>query len=94
MPRIDKAKTSERICENLHLGYIKNKDGKTTNPTLYLHARIDLKTNQFSDISYSVNAYKEKTTHGYHRSEHASYEDAKKVYDDLFKYHVESDGNN
>lgn len=78
------------ICEKIHLGYIKNKDGKTTNPYLFAHGKLDLTTNKINDVSYSVQAFDNKETVGYHRSEHTNYADAKLEYDKLFEHHIET----
>jgi hypothetical protein len=76
------------VCESLQLGYIKNKDGKTANPSLYLHAKINLTSNEVSDVSYSVQCYNNVDIFGYHRSEHDNYNDAKEAYDRLFDNNI------
>jgi hypothetical protein len=78
------------LCNSIHLGYIKNKDGKTTNPYLFIHTTMNLNTNQVTNTMYSVQAFENKETIGYHRSKHDNYADAKKEYDKLFNYHIET----
>jgi hypothetical protein len=77
------------LCESMHLGLIRNKDGKSTNPYLSAHTKLNLTTNQVTEIKYTVTAFEDKETLGYHRSTHDNYDDAKKEYDKLFDYHIE-----
>jgi len=78
------------LCESVHLGYIKNIDGMTTNTYLFVQTLLNLTTNQVTDIKYTVTAFENKETIGYHRSNHTNYADAKKEYDKLFDYHIET----
>lgn len=77
------------LCERVNLGYIKNKDGVTTNPTIFVHCYLNVITNECSNVYYNVSAFEKETTIGYHRSSHINYQDAKEQYDKLFEYHVE-----
>ncbi len=76
------------VSNTLELGYIKNKDGKVTNPTLYLFANIDLSTNMVSNVRFHVNSFENKSTYGYCREIYHTYQEAKEVYDKLFNYHI------
>ena len=88
MGYFNKEKGTISICESIEMGYIKNKDGRTTNPYLWLHGTMNLKTNKISKVFYSVTAFNEKETLGYHRSQHKTYDNAKAAYDKLFVYHT------
>lgn len=76
------------LCDHVNLGYIKNKDGFTTNPTVFVHCNLDVVTNECNNVYYTVSAFEKETTYGYHRSTHNNYESAKEQYDKLFEYHV------
>lgn len=78
------------LCTSVHLGYIKNIDGVTTNPYLFAHTLLNLTTNKVENVKYNVTAFENKETIGYHRSSHTNYDDAKKEYDKLFNYHIET----
>lgn len=53
--------------QNINMSYIKNKDGITTNPMIGAHAKIDVNNNSLVDITYSVTAFDNPKTHGYHK---------------------------
>lgn len=52
--------------QNIALSYIKNKDNITTNPMLGVHVKLNTKTNLIIKVTYSVTAFNNKNTYGYH----------------------------
>lgn len=71
------------LYQNIHLSYIKNKDGKATNPMISAHSKIDTKTNKLVSISYSVKAFEKKETCGYHNKNYKSFNKALDDYDKI-----------
>lgn len=77
------------IGEDLKLAYIKNEDGKTCNPTIFMFTKLDLSTNQFSAPRFSVSFYENKDTKGYLHQEFTTYAEALEVFEaQMAKYHV------
>jgi hypothetical protein len=74
----------------IHYGYLKNKDGKSANPTLSISFNFNIVDNKASKPSYSVRLFDDEKTSGYTRTSFDNYAEAKECYDNLFtQYHVE-----
>lgn len=72
------------IYQNINLSYIKNKDGKTTNPMIGISTRIDTKDNSLVDVCYSVYAFDKREHYGYHRKyDYKTFDEALNVYDKI-----------
>ena len=88
MGYLDKNNTA-LMYQSLHLGYLKNKDGKTTNPTLSVSFNLNVMTNETTKPTYKVRCFDCKETFGFTYESFDNYEDAKKCYDNLLvEYHI------
>jgi transaldolase len=77
------------ISEIVELGYIKNIQGYTTNPTISYGTFTNIDTNEIKGTFFTVSAFEKDTSIGYHRSKHEFYKDAKIQFDSLIKeFHV------
>lgn len=69
------------ICE---VGFIRNKDNIIANVYLSIYTSFNIKTNQYDKPTFTVKAFENPNTYGYHTSTWDNYNDARKAYDDLF----------
>lgn len=77
------------MYNSLEFGYLKNKDGKATNPALSVSFNLNVITNETAKPTYTVRCFDSKETFGFTYESFDNYVDAKECYDNLFtKYHV------
>src|SRR5690606_27649376 len=53
------------VGSHLAFKYLRNKDGKTTNPTIWMWTKLNLNTNEFDAPTFTVSCFDHKETYGY-----------------------------
>jgi len=75
------------LSDILILGYLKNENGNSTNPTLSISISLDLNTNKLTELKYCVKCFDNKDILGYFREEFNTYEEAKIAYNKVYEGH-------